>query len=185
MKNNNDINFVISAPTHKACNILRKQGLKAFTIHRLLKAERDYTDEGDLYYDFFPNEYKDVLIIVDECSMINNEMFAEFKKISKNNYVVFVGDILQLIQVNQNGISKTFKETDQVFKFTKNMRCLDKTSSVYLNNARLSWKKKQLPPSLNKKEINEVVKFFENNEIMKMLFWHIVINKSITLTITI
>lgn len=80
------------------------------TIHKLLNLQSDYNDNGDI---IFVNNSKDKsnikeydLIIVDECSMISQDIisliFEELNKlIVKNSKVIFLGDPAQLPPVNE------------------------------------------------------------------------------------
>ena len=96
---NQDImeNIALLAPTGRASKKLASStGLNAYTIHRYLKW---YKDSNDFFYNEF-NKTKHRLIIVDEVSMIDIDLFnALLKGISPNIKLILVGDTFQLPSV--------------------------------------------------------------------------------------
>jgi exodeoxyribonuclease-5 len=114
--------FCISATTHKALRVIENfTGYKGKTIHSLLGLAPNYSLEDfsidNIKYDYHNqatfNNYK--IIIIDECSMINDNLFNYITKQSINYdvKVLFIGDPYQLPPVEKvNGdninLSKCF-----------------------------------------------------------------------------
>lgn len=96
---NQDIveNIALLAPTGRASKKLSTStNLPAYTIHRYLKW---YKDSNDFFYNEY-NRTKHRLIIVDEVSMIDIDLFnALLNGISSNVKIIFVGDTFQLPSV--------------------------------------------------------------------------------------
>ena len=96
---NQDIveNIALLAPTGRASKKLSTStNLPAYTIHRYLKW---YKDSNDFFYNEY-NRTKHHLIIVDEVSMIDVDLFnALLNGISSNVKIIFVGDTFQLPSV--------------------------------------------------------------------------------------
>ena len=96
---NQDIveNIALLAPTGRASKKLSTStNLQAYTIHRYLKW---YKDSNDFFYNEY-NRTKHRLIIVDEVSMIDVDLFnALLNGISSNVKIIFVGDTFQLPSV--------------------------------------------------------------------------------------
>lgn len=87
-------NFAVCAFTGKACNVLRKKGLTASTIHSLIykpmslpngKVEFILKDKMELGIDGF---------IVDEASMVSKDIYDDL--VSFNLPIIFIGDHGQL-----------------------------------------------------------------------------------------
>jgi ATP-dependent exoDNAse (exonuclease V) alpha subunit len=114
-----DHQIVLTAPTHRAKNVLEElSGKEAFTIHSVLSLspniDIEKLDMDNLEFD--PKSeptvpYKGVLI-VDESSMVNDTLFELITDFSQQNLckVIFLGDPDQLKPVKQNTISKAFTE---------------------------------------------------------------------------
>ena len=136
--NNSGLNIKILAPTHKAKGLFNSEGIGCDTIHRFLNAKKDIDEKtGEIY--FIINSGYDLgydLLIVDECSMINKDMF-EALKTQKN--ILFIGDDHQLPPVGED-ISKVFTSDNwKTFEFKKNMRIIsnpDSISAYYLKKFR-------------------------------------------------
>jgi exodeoxyribonuclease-5 len=93
-------NFAICAFTGKACQVLRKKGMQASTIHSLIykpvtlpngKVEFYLKDRFDLVYDGF---------IVDEASMLSKVLYEDL--LTFGLPIIFVGDHGQLEPVGQD-----------------------------------------------------------------------------------
>lgn len=166
-------NVRICAPTHKAKGVLIK-GTKMFahTVHSFLGAEDNYDKDGDIYFEFSrSNEHQNLVIFVDECSMLNDAMVNEFKKISQNNLVIFVGDDLQLPPVVKeepseeeertkvSTISKSFLVNDK-WQLTENMRSRAKRSTDMLQLAREACYANRMPDKMPPQSVEAVVKTF-------------------------
>jgi hypothetical protein len=157
--------IAIAAPTHKAVgiiknklygNIYEKENSKNFmkyvevlTIHRLLNYQNYIDNNGNTYFakglvDTNWDIYN--LIVIDECSMLNNQIINDIilelqrnNEENKNNKlkVIYLGDPAQLPPVNQK-ISKIF--TRDITKYylekiirTKNNNIMD------LSNQHRKW----------------------------------------------
>lgn len=123
-----NIPYVLASPTHKAKNILAQYTEReTTTIHKLLNLsaivdilELDFKDLQ------FSTKTKDSgiprngVLIVDECSMINDVLydFIIGKSKERNCVVVMVGDIKQLQPVKEGKLSKAFS-TEVSFELTK------------------------------------------------------------------
>lgn len=126
------INIAICAPTHKAKNILESKlilsqlkdinnninnNLKATTIHKLFGLSANINEDGKLMFKQVDNKYKYMikkfkLIVIDECSMISEDLFEILLKVLRefpNIKMIITGDSCQLPPINED-ISKTFSE---------------------------------------------------------------------------
>jgi len=165
----------IIAPTNKAVNVLMKHEIYASTIHRFLNAVSHFKDDGKIYFEFTCPFIVNHIIIVDECSMITKEMFKKFKSLSTNNYLIFMGDDLQLPPIDKEEFDENYVKTKisklspvfnitPKFTLTKNMRSLEITSNLYLEKARESVHKKQMPSVLYETSIKNMLKKFDEDE---------------------
>ena len=109
--------IAITAPTHKAVRIVSQTtGLKGETIQKLLGLRPNLNlDDFDINNPKFdPNGRKAIsdyqLIIVDEASMINDDLYALLTQdaLTYDIKVLFVGDKYQLPPVRAKGISRVF-----------------------------------------------------------------------------
>lgn len=103
-------NIVVSAPTHKAKKIIIKTtGQYGLTLHGLLGLRPDINLE-----DFNPNDPKFnpialpricdySLVVIDEASMINRELYDLIKKQTKGMHtkILFMGDPAQIPPINE------------------------------------------------------------------------------------
>lgn len=116
--------FQLCAPTHKAKLVLRKAtgGYDVTTLHSLLSLSPNLNifnlDYDDLKFESggagaIP--YRG-LIIVDEASMISDDMYDLLIDYCRNRKckVVFVGDIAQLRPVDNDDVSKVFNNSNTV-----------------------------------------------------------------------
>lgn len=112
----NDFWCAIVAPTNKAKLVLSEKGgtsRESVTIHSLLNLRPDIDvmdfDASQLSFKFEskPISLYDVLLI-DECSMINDDLYDLLCSKFNKSKIVFCGDEKQLSPVNQNHISKSF-----------------------------------------------------------------------------
>lgn len=111
-----DKSYTITAPTHKALRVLEAQiGRKGMTLHSLhgLKPNIDLQNfdiENPQFDPLNPCKIQNYnLIVIDECSMINKDLFLLNHNKAKefNTKILYVGDPLQLPPVNEE-ISPTF-----------------------------------------------------------------------------
>jgi ATP-dependent exoDNAse (exonuclease V) alpha subunit len=138
--------IVIVAPTHKAVNIAKSKlfdnlgsdeelssNINIMTVHRLLNYQSYIdSDTGEKYFaksSIDPNWTIYDLIVVDECSMLSNQIITDISDQMKNPLnsklkLIYVGDPAQLPPVNQSD-SKIFNmgfkklELDKIIR-TKN-----------------------------------------------------------------
>lgn len=120
------IGYRLVAPTHKAKKVLAETvGEDATTIHQLLKLKPTLDilelDFNDLKFtSSTTNIMKNGVIILDECSMVNNDLFEslveECKK--KETKLLVIGDAAQIAPVKQGFNSKTFK-VENAFQLRK------------------------------------------------------------------
>lgn len=122
------IPYILAAPTHKAKLVLEAlTGQGAFTVHQLLSLqpnldifeldfrELDFFSNSDAYN--HPNQipYKGV-IIIDEASMINDDLFEFIIDCARKSEskVVWVGDEKQLQPVKSDKLSKVFSLDNKI-----------------------------------------------------------------------
>jgi exodeoxyribonuclease-5 len=166
----------ILAPTHKAVKVLDPNGsMKVKTVHSFLGATSSYDDEGNIFFTFkTPKKGKEplsgMLIIVDECSMITDEMFKEFSTLSVHNLVVFVGDDLQLPPVDSNHPidqigkrSLTFSVSEQ-WNLTQNMRAREKRSTDMLQLARDACYELRMPARMPEQSVDAMLQTFVDHQ---------------------
>lgn len=170
IKHNSNQSYII-APTHKAKQILGKTNENCNTIHRFLRGKMTYDEFGNQKYIFHPEELEDCIIFIDECSMINDEVFDILKNnYEKNNYLIFCGDPLQLPPINNednddlkyNSKMRKSKSFDikNKFELIENMRAKENPLGVCLiNKARDSIKNKILPDFVAKCDIKAMLDF--------------------------
>jgi len=121
--------ITIAAPTHKAVNIAKSKlfdnvdsskelskNINIMTIHRLLNYQSYIdTNSGEKYFakgKVNPNWMIYDLIVIDECSMLSNQIISDITEILANPAnskvkIIYVGDPAQLPPVNQTD-SKIF-----------------------------------------------------------------------------
>jgi len=159
---------IVLAPTHKAKQVLNESGsMGAETVHKFLKATDEYDDDGNVYFKFGgpPKSTIGFLIIVDECSMLTDDMMHLFELLSKDNLILFVGDDLQLppvvekVEGEPSPKSKSFDIEDN-WKLTENMRARDKRSTDMLQLARQACHNKRMPIQMPKQSVANVVQTF-------------------------
>lgn len=91
-----------AALTGKAARVLREKGCKnAMTLHKLLYIPKKIKDTDDV--EFIPREYLEdnpKLIVVDEASMVSQEIFNLL--LSHKVHIIFLGDNFQLPAIGDN-----------------------------------------------------------------------------------
>ena len=136
LKKYTDYDVVLAAPTHKAKVVLQRLSGEnsVTTIHSLLglkpNVKLDLFDAKNLIFldDIKINiEKRPTLYIVDEASMINNDLYDllmdKLKKEYHQNKILYLGDIKQLRPVKQEEKSKVFFQTEYPgFTLTKIVR---------------------------------------------------------------
>ena len=101
------------APTGRAAKRLSyATGLPAMTIHRYLKWNKDTKEFGINEY----NPNYDKLVIVDEVSMIDNELMASLLRGIEHDglKIIFVGDEYQLPSVGPGNVLKDLISSDMI-----------------------------------------------------------------------
>ncbi len=139
--------IVVAAPTHKAVNIAKSKlflnikddeelssNINIMTVHRLLNYQSYIdSDTGDKYFaksSVNPNWTIYDLIVVDECSMLSNQIITDISDqmnnpINSKLKLIYVGDPAQLPPVNQPD-SKIFNmgfrrlELDKIIRTSNN-----------------------------------------------------------------
>lgn len=128
-----NISYHLVAPTHKAKKILSDTvGQDAMTIHQLLKLKPSLDilelDFNDLKFTSSTDIaiWKNGVVILDECSMVNNDLFETLVERckDKNTKLIVIGDAAQIAPVKQGFNSKTFK-VENAFQLKKVYRQQD------------------------------------------------------------
>ena len=157
-KDNFEYIFSVTAPTHKAASVLselfRKENLpvSAKTIHSFLNIKPfiDYnTGEEKFKQDHTKSKLESTsILIVDESSMINSNLFdiiIDAMKQNRINFVIFVGDYYQLPPVNES-ISRVH-ELPKKFELLEVVRQEKNNDIITLaNKLRVAIEKSSFPP---------------------------------------
>lgn len=144
------------ASTNKAAAVLNdkvsKSGFQASTLNKLFGIAVEVDPNSKSYNaKNLVNALKDnnlfvgTTVFIDEASMINEENYNTIKEIAENNHlkIIFVGDEAQLAPVNEDDISKVFRNGDgKVIRLTQVERTGDnailKEATDLRNNKPLS-----------------------------------------------
>ncbi len=150
--------IVMAAPTHKAVNIAKsklfnnksdaielEKIINIMTIHRLLNYQSYVGQEGERFFakgKIDPNWSIYDLVVVDECSMLSNQIIGDIKlQISKesnpNVKIIYVGDPAQLPPVNQSE-STIFNSNIKKLVLDKIIRTSNQ-SIMDLSNSHRKW----------------------------------------------
>jgi hypothetical protein len=175
--------IAIAAPTHKAVNIIKNKlynNLKEIksinkyveitTIHRLLNYQNYINSSGERY---FARGKSDPLwkiydiIIIDECSMLSDQIIDDMQDIikkpqNKNVKIIYVGDPAQLPPVNQHS-SKIFKENMKKLYLEKIIRtnCND---IIEISRSQRRWITSGNDDYMPQLKNNNNVKLYHNTE---------------------
>ncbi|MEG0773591.1 AAA family ATPase [Clostridium sp.] len=113
------IDCIFVAPTNKAKNVLVDKGDSnriCTTIHSLLNLRPNLNimefDASQLCFEFAKVKQKESyheVLLIDECSMINDELYNTLVLKFHKSKIVFVGDSSQLKPIKQDKVSKTFQ----------------------------------------------------------------------------
>jgi hypothetical protein len=148
---------VVAAPTHKALNIAKSKlfsssedstisaNINIMTIHRLLNYQQFIDSDGKIY---FAKSSADInwsiynLIIIDECSMLSNQIIDDIehelkKPYNKNIKLIFLGDSCQIPPVSQSE-SKIFTRNIKTLTLDKIIRT-NSTNIMELSNGHRKW----------------------------------------------
>jgi exodeoxyribonuclease-5 len=123
--------IALTAPTNKAVKVLRRAGqikedgrVSYQTIHKLLGLTEEITKEGLQIFtrkDHARNSIKDYkVLVVDETSMLDDDLFEEIALYSSSVKIIFMGDPAQIPPVNRADCIP-FRDDDDVrdFNFKK------------------------------------------------------------------
>jgi len=187
--------IVMVAPTHKAVNIAKsklytnlknsedyeelKKIINIMTIHRLLNYQSYIDHKGEKF--FAKGKVKSNwsiydLIIVDECSMLSNQIITDiqeqlFYESNLNIKIIYVGDPAQLPPVNQSE-SKIFNSSIKILTLEKIIRTSNNNITELCNSHR-KWifsKNLEEMPHIENFVCNSIKLFsFKNNETNKWL----------------
>lgn len=114
--NKYSVTFV--APTNKAKLVITDKGNRnrnSMTIHSLLSLRPNLDilefDASQMQFNFGFNVNQQVydVLIIDECSMINDELYDTLKSKFLKTKLLFLGDLSQLAPVKQKHIAKPFR----------------------------------------------------------------------------
>jgi ATP-dependent exoDNAse (exonuclease V) alpha subunit len=118
------IPYLLATPTNKACGVLSQTTQRdTITLHKLLSLkptinilELDFKDLKFSSNSFSSGIPNNGVLIVDECSMINKELFKFIidKCEHQNSRILFLGDSLQLYPVKEATLSQPFLQGHQV-----------------------------------------------------------------------
>lgn len=120
---NNDIQYCLCAPTHKAKTVIEYYTKRsAITLHKLLalspKLDIFKLDFNDLQFKSGPIKEipKNGIVICDESSMINDDLFNILKERCQNfkSKILFVSDSKQLAPVKSQNLSKVYTLKNQI-----------------------------------------------------------------------
>ena len=139
-----DGSIVVSAPTHKAKKVvINSTGQYGMTLHGLLGLRPDLSLD-----DFNPNnpifnpialpkicEYS--LVVIDEASMINEDLYNLIKKQTKGMYtkIIFMGDSAQIPPVNEKESIVFNIKSDNFYLLTKVERQSDSNPITFIYDA--------------------------------------------------
>lgn len=106
------VKSMLLAPTGRAAKVMGNYSQKsAFTIHKIIYRPKDQIGELGTGFDLLKNYYKDTLFIVDEASMLADEVIGgrsllrdliHFVFQNSSNRLLLVGDIAQLPPVGSS-----------------------------------------------------------------------------------
>lgn len=182
--------IVMAAPTHKAVNIAKsklldssdleeEQGksINIMTIHRLLNYQSYInSDNGDKYFargKIDPNWTIYNLIVLDECSMLSNQIIGDIKLQMENQAnskikIIYVGDPAQLPPVNQSD-SKIFNSGIKSLSLDKIIRTSNQ-KIMELSNDHRKWiasKKMEDIPHVGDYQSDNITVFSTENKEVK------------------
>ena len=111
---------ILSAPTHKAVTVLARklaeakiEGVTCRTIHSVLSLKaKPQTDRLVFERDRGAEPITADVVVIDECSMVDEDLFRHIKRHLPNAFVLFVGDPAQLPPVGETE-SQTFRTQNQ------------------------------------------------------------------------
>ena len=181
---NNIINkkICVSSPTHTSLSILKSNiyqnniispKIEISTVHRLLNYKQKISKDGEKYFSrnskIKLNWGKYDLIIIDECSMLSDDIcadiFQQMENYKENNRilkVIYLGDISQINPVNHK-ISKVFTRVMETFVLNKIVRTKNE-NIMKLAQAHKKWDLEDKIPNISK-YVSENVVLFEDSKL--------------------
>ena len=171
----------VTAPTHKAVTVMKEMlfysydiGVNCSTIHSFLNIKQNYDYETGAEI-FTVDRAKDKvnkasLLIVDESSMISNELFDFILEVVKKGYVntvLFIGDLYQLLPVNQSCLNNIFRLKNQyiltkIVRQAKNSAIIELATKIRVCIANEEYE--DLRDILENTPNSEDIQFFENRK---------------------
>ena len=172
----------VSSPTHTSLSILKSNihqnniispKIEISTVHRLLNYKQKISRDGEKYFSrntkIKLNWYKYDLIIIDECSMLSDDICDDifqqvdyYKNTNKKLKVIYLGDISQINPVNHS-ISKVFTREIETLVLNKIVRTKNE-QIMKLAKAHKLWDLKDKIPNISK-YVSENVILFEDKKI--------------------
>lgn len=132
-----DKKILLTAPTGRAAKRIKESsGYEASTIHRLL----EYNPRDNQFYKNEENPLEADLIIVDEVSMVDiNLFYSLLNAIPSTAVLILVGDVDQLPSVGPGNVLKDLIESQKlkVYRLTKIFRQAEK-SKIILNSHKIN-----------------------------------------------
>lgn len=187
-------NLMVCAPTHQALNVIynyflnhekyksHKDNIVFHTIHQFLELKVIIDQEnGNIKFQKINETNNETdnnknLIIIDECSMISQEIAKNIKEYSKNNKlkIIFIGDSNQLPPVNEK-ISSLFNDIEKNYQFVMNLKKIMRTNENIIKNASKIIRNSNITDNIHNKltelyklnNKNKHFKFYHNNNLNK------------------
>jgi len=132
------LNIAITAPTNKAVRVLKDLSsicethsrVSFITLHSLLGLKREITSDGKEVYksDFFGCNLENYnIVLVDEVSMLDNELYCTLVELAEMNNIMllFIGDRGQIPPVNGGECKLFTMELENSFNLTDIIRQSD------------------------------------------------------------
>lgn len=177
----------VSSPTHTSLSILKSYIVKnnivspkieISTIHRLLNYKQKISKDGEKIFSrnnkIKLNLSKYGLIIIDECSMLSDDIcidvFDQIENCKKNNNtlkIIYLGDISQINPVNLK-ISKVFTKDIETLVLNKIVRT-NNNNIMRLARAHKLWDLKNKMPDISK-YLSDNVMIFEDKTLWLDMF---------------
>lgn len=122
-----------SAPTNCAVDVLKKSGLKAYTMDKIIAKKNELTDILNAS-----------ALVIDESSMISLQHIVNFMQVVVDHFpnvkqIVFVGDVCQLPSIKAGNVFEDFCAVFPTAHLTKTHRIYDNESLLFkqVNNIRM------------------------------------------------
>jgi len=107
-----NLEVALTAPTNKAVQVLRESSIPELkkhvnfkTVHQLLGLKENITDSGEIEFRASFDEVKMIqsmqIVVIDEVSMLQDELFYEIKNYCKEVKIIMMGDPAQIPPVGK------------------------------------------------------------------------------------